>query len=198
MAALLPRRSFLANATAVALGAVAAPFVIGEPAVAAPQSWPDNDEALSEESAAVTDLEGIHAEYRSEVAAWPLELPDGYTLPVESSLVNPAESRVEWELGAGRAEALENWTVLTAFAAYAAQQRGDERTARASLSRLSSAYRGSLAKSVVDDPQRGYLVNVLMPAIDGSEYGPLVAFHALDALDTRPALAAAAKAAGDL
>lgn len=106
----------------------------------------------------ITDLAGIHAEYREAAAAFPFELPPGWTFPPESSLRDiqtsseSSETKAVWERGNGAAEAYLFWQTAVATAAYEAHLRGDQTGVDSLLDTLESGFRSDVRRAVLEDP----------------------------------------------
>lgn len=132
---------------------------------------------------AVLDIHGVRAEYRQAIAAFPLNLPDGWSFPPESRKQDEG-SGVTWEKGNGAAEAYFFWQFAVASAAQEAHLRGEEVEATRFLDVLESGYETPLRRSVVEDPEGVFIAEVIRPArgvssaargaASGADFGPLM------------------------
>lgn len=120
------------------------------------------------------DGEAVEDEFHAAAAAFPLELPDGYTWPTET--LRPFGTVSEYQRGTGAAEAYLYWEAATATAAYADHRIGDPASV-AHLEALVDGYASPVRSMYFDPEQPGtdsdYYRSVIEPALDGN-FDPLV------------------------
>lgn len=120
----------------------------------------------------------VEDEFHAAAAAFPLDLPDGYTWP--TGLSRSLGTVAEFERGTGVAETYLYWEAAHATTAYADHLTGDADAATAHLEQLVEGYASPIRSMYVDPEQPGtdsdYYRAVLEPALNGN-FDPLT--HAL-------------------
>jgi hypothetical protein len=140
----------------------------------------------------------VEDEFHAAAAAFPLDLPAGYTWPTEMS--RSLGTVTEWQRGTGVAEAYLYWEAAHATAAYAAWRSGDMVSAVAQVEVLVDGYASAIRSMYVDPEEAGtdseYYRSVLEPALNG-HLEPLVHAQVASFISTDEYLAIAAQA-GDV
>ncbi|RWZ49534.1 hypothetical protein ELQ90_12240 [Labedella phragmitis] len=139
----------------------------------------DVDAYLSEmPSKGLTDLAGIHAEYREAAAAFPYEMPPGWSFPSESGLRDipttaseGSETSALWERGSGTAEAYLYWQTAVSQAAYEAHLDGDQAGVASLLDTLEAGYRSDVRRTVLEDPAEDFIRIEIAAARNGDFTG---------------------------
>lgn len=111
----------------------------------------------------------VEDECHEAAAAFPLELPDGYTWPSGPSRSYGNAS--QWECGTGVAETYSYWEAAQVTAAFADWSAGDEDAASEHLEALVSGYASPVPSLYVDPEHPGtdseYHRTVIEPAMRG-------------------------------
>lgn len=103
-------------------------------------------------------------EYERLLPAFPFTMPPGYRLPAASAWpLQVGERAIPWALG----EQYFTWRGAVASSAVSAHECGDEVTRDELLNDIRDSYRSDLRRSIIDDPNEGYIVDVIEPALHG-------------------------------
>lgn len=153
----ISRRNLLKGAgVAVGAGVVMAfaSLPIGASA-ATKDATPDAAGIAQTRSKGITNLAGVHAEYRDAISSFPFDLPPGVSFPPESNLRDstPGEN---WEIGNGRAEAYMFWHSATVAAAVAARDGGDPKESDRLLSMLNDGFNSKTRADIWIDPDESF------------------------------------------
>lgn len=141
----------------------------------------------------------VEDEFHAAAAAFPLDLPAGYTWP--TGLSRSLGTVTEYQRGTGVAEAYLYWEAAHATAAYADSRSGDMVSAVAQVEVLVDGYASPIRSMYVDPEEPGtdseYYRSVLEPALNG-DLEPLLHAQVASFISTDEYLAIAAQAGDEI
>lgn len=141
----------------------------------------------------------VEDEFHAAAAAFPLDLPAGYTWP--TGLSRSLGTVAEYQRGTGVAEAYLYWEAAHATAAYAADYNGSPGAVAAHIDELVDGYASPIRSMYVDPEEPGtdseYYRSVLEPALNG-HLEPLVHAQVASFISTDEYLAIAARAGDEI